>query len=65
MPFIGLPRRGIWAPRSAVMACAARAQDSNASTNSSDCQSPVSTENGTPVRTSAFAWSWAPWIPWL
>ena len=33
--------------------------------NSGDCQSSVSTENGTPVRTRAFAWSWAPWIPWL
>ena len=31
---------------SAVIACAARAQSSNARSNSSDCQSPVITENG-------------------
>ena len=50
---------------SAVIACAARAQSSNARSNSSDCQSPVMTENGTPARSSALAWSCAPWIPWL
>ena len=48
-----------------MTACAARAQSSNARSNSSERQSPVITENGSPARTSALAWSWAPWMPWL
>ena len=65
IPFIGYPSSAIRVRRRLVTACAARAQSSNALANASERQSPVITENGLPVRTSALAWSWAPWIPWL
>ena len=55
MPFIGYPSSPTRVCRSAVTVCAARAQSSNAVSNSGDCQSPVITENGTPQRTSALA----------
>ena len=41
------------------------AQSANARWKRSERQSPVMTENGMSARTSALAWSWAPWMPWL
>ena len=50
---------------SAVTVAAARAHSPKRLAKKSESHSPVITENGTPERTSAFAWSWAPWMPWL
>ena len=51
--------------RHRVAAAAALDQRRICSPKDAERQSPVTTANGRPERTSAFAVSWAPWIPWL